>query len=209
MRRTQFALKAARHAGVWRLVSPFLPLLALGHIGHCYAAVLYANPGENSPDLSFSAVPVTGSYDGTTVIAPITQIGGPLGGFTTPSSFASNIWDPSMAMRVDFTSTVSFVSVDFLPNDVDTGVLQVYSAGGALLGEQVGRSSTPFTLSFNTLSTPYAYILATYGDTGYLGRVGYEIAAPSGVPEPETLGLMLTGLALVGAVTRRRKPINA
>ena len=201
MGHTQCTLKVARPARVWKFVSLFLPLLALGHIGHSYAAVQFANLGENSTDITFSRVPVSGSYDGTTVITQMTQTGPAI---TNPAdfSFSSYSWGPTEAMRVDFTSPVSFVFVYFLPNDPDTGVLQVYSAEGTLLGEQVGRDSIPFTLSFNTSSTPYAYILASYGDAGYLGHIGYEVAA---VPEPETYAMMLTGLGLVGFMTSRRK----
>ena len=95
--------------------------------------------------------------------------------------------------------------MQFLPDDTDTGVLQVYSAEGTLLGEQVGRDSIPFTLSFNSSSTPFAYILATYADTGNMGLLGYEVAS---VPEPETYAMMLAGLGLVGAVARRRKQLE-
>lgn len=112
-------------------------------------------------------------------------------------------------MRADFTSSLSFVSVNFVANDVDTGVLQAYSADGILLGEQVGRDSGAFVLSLISSSTPFAYILATFDDSGGIGEIGYEVATLAAVPEPEMWGLMLTGLALVGTVTRRRKPTNA
>jgi hypothetical protein len=225
MGRTQCTLKVTRHARGWKLIFLLLSLLTLGHSDYSGASVLYADPSAipfdapvstEFPGLTFSTVPASGEYSGSTVITQMTQTGpalGPVYGggtkFDYGGSFSLLPWFTTRAMRVDFTSPVSFISVDFRPSDIDTGVLQVYSAEGTLLGEQVRRQSAPFTLSFNALGTPLAYLLATYADTGDMGRVGYEVAALATVPEPETLGLMLTGLALVGVVARRRKPINA
>jgi len=218
MGRTRCTLKVARHARVWKYLSLFLPLLALSHSGYSDASVLYADPSAipfgdpvstQFPGLTFSTVPASGEYIGSTVITQMTQTGSPLGPvygggtkFDYGGSFSLLPWFTTRAMRVDFTSPVSFVSVDFRPGDIDTGVLQVYSAEGALLGEQVRRESAPFTLSFNALGTPLAYILATYADTGDMGRVGYEVAA---VPEPSTYAMMLAGLGLLGLMARRSR----
>lgn len=178
-------------------------MLAAGLSGAAHAAVSYVNPGASSPDLTFSTVPVSGEYSGTTVISQMTQTGPALGPVTGGSGF-SLMFNGGTAMRVDFSSPLSFVSVDFVPDDTDTGVLQAYSAEGLLLGEQVGRDSRPFTftLSLSSSSTPFAYILATYGDSGNIGRVGYEVAA---VPEAETYAMMLAGLMLVGTMASRRR----
>jgi hypothetical protein len=122
------------------------------------------------------------------------------------TGFSLQFGNPSTAMRVDFASPLSYVSVNLFPDDTDTGVLQAYSVDNVLLGEAVGRDSVPFTLSLMSSNAPFSYILATYGDSGLIGRVGYEVAA---TPEPETWALMLSGLALIGVTARRRKQVVA
>lgn len=177
-------------------------VLMAGLSGTAQGAVTYVDPGASSPDLTFSTVPVSGEYSGTTVISQMIQTGPSAGPVVGGGGFS--LMFGGTAMRVDFSSPLSFVSVDFIPNDTDTGVLQAYSAEGLLLGEQVGRYSTPltFTLSLSSSSTPFAYILATYADSGNIGRVGYEVAA---VPEPETYGMFLAGLGLIGLVIRTNR----
>jgi hypothetical protein len=197
MGRNQCTLSANRHARIWKLLSIFLPLLAFGHTGHSYAAAIYTLPGVNSADVTFSAVPASGSYFGTTVITQMTQTGDALGSFPNSNSFTLSGTHP-IAMRADFNSSLSFVSVNFVANDVDTGVLQAYSADGILLGEQVGRDSGGFVLSLDSSSTPFAYILATFADSGGIGEIGYEVATLAAVPEPETYALMLVGLVWLG-----------
>ena len=206
MGRIQCTLKVARHARVWKFLSLFLPLLALGHSGHSYAEVksvvpATTYPGNSYPDVFFYTVPVSGSYDGTTVITPMTQTGEEI--FVVNENKYTLQGTNPFALRANFTSPVSFVSVSFGLRNTATGILQVYSAEGTLLGDQVHRDSAPFVLSFNSSSTPFAYFLATYID-GYerIGEVRYEVAA---VPEPETYAMMLAGLGLVGAAVRRRR----
>lgn len=162
-------------------------------------AVQYAIPGTNTANATFSTVLVSGEYSGTTTITQMTQTGVLQRSDGHYLDF-SLMWAEPTAMRVDFASPVSFVSVGFLPNDTDTGVLQVYGPGGVLVGEQIGRDSTPFTLSFSSSGAPYSYILATFADTGKMGLVVYEVAT---VPEAETYALMLIGLGLVGFMARR------
>lgn len=204
MSRTQCTLRAARHSRGWKFLSLFLPLVALCHTGNSYAAVMYANPEANSPDFTMSIVGVIGEYSGTTQITQMTQTSAV--GSNAHGNNVSLMWAEPTAMRIDFTSPVSFVSMQFLPDDTDSGVLQVYSADNVFLGEQVGRDSNPFTLSLSSSSTPFAYILATFADTGRgIAPLGYEVAA---VPEPETWALMLSGLALVGTSSIRRKRVS-
>jgi hypothetical protein len=179
-----------------------LYFVLVSSVGPSWGAVRYANPGAISSDLTFSVVPATGQYSGTTVIAPMEQVGPAIGPVTNTSNFSLMFGDPTTAMRVDFVSFLSFVSIDFVPNDTDTGVLQAYSFDGLLLSEVVGRSNSSYTLTLNAASTPFAHILASYGDSGGIGRVGYDVAA---IPEPNINAMMLAGLGLIIGVARRRK----
>ncbi|SFL41625.1 FxDxF family PEP-CTERM protein [Rugamonas rubra] len=54
------------------------------------------------------------------------------------------------------------------------------------------------------LSTPGAYHIRVTGNADGVYGGAYAIALVSGVPEPETYGMLLAGLGLVGFVARRR-----
>lgn len=180
-----------------KVLIPGLAMVSL--LSSAAQAVQYATPGTDTVDATFSTILVSGEYSGTTTITQMTQTGVLQGSDGHYLDF-SLMWAEPTAMRVDFASPVSFVSVDFLPNDTDTGVLQVYGSGGVMVGEKVGRDSNPFTLSFSSSSAPFSYILATFADTGKMGLVGYNVAT---VPEAEVYVLMLIGLGLVGFMARR------
>jgi hypothetical protein len=55
---------------------------------------------------------------------------------------------------------------------------------------------------------PGAYHLVVTGMADGLYGGAYGVALVSGVPEPETLAMLLAGLGLVGVVARRRKAAN-
>lgn len=78
------------------------------------------------------------------------------------------------------------------------------SPTGALVGLKPGEGSKFFFLDTNATSygkTAF-YGLTNFGQTQISGL--YETFAPA-VPEPESYGMMLMGLGLMGFVTRRRK----
>ena len=54
------------------------------------------------------------------------------------------------------------------------------------------------------LTTPGAYHIRVSGNADGIYGGAYAIALVSGVPEPETYGMLLAGLGLVGFVARRR-----
>ncbi len=98
---------------------------------------------------------------------------------------------------------VSRVSVEFHPDDNDSGVLQAYSANDTLLGDQFLIANHPFTLEIISAGTPIAYLLASYGDTGLIGAITFET---SPVPLPPGLGLLACGMSLIGNAACKRKP---
>ncbi len=100
---------------------------------------------------------------------------------------AGDIWSAGQCcggdqvLRADFERPTFSVAVHFLPNDTDTGVLQIYDGRGRLLAEQLARDNVPFTISVNTPNKPIAYALATYGDTGRISTLSFDMPPRPGV----------------------------
>jgi hypothetical protein len=213
----------ARIQGI-RLLFAVALAVALG--SNASASFLYINasdyPSGTAMDaaiagVAFSTVPADGYYDGqdpVVVVDPMEQTGPALGGVTaTNGSFmpsVGNYWylvggNPGVALRVDFQVPASAVSVRFVPDDRDTGVLQVYSPSGALLEEIVGRNTSPFTLSYVAQGTPVSYLLASFGDTGYIDQIGYD---RRGIPAPGALALIVGGLMTMTLTRAARRTVT-
>lgn len=94
---------------------------------------------------------------------------------------AGDIWSAGQCcggdqvLRADFHRPTFSVAVHFLPTDTDTGVVQIYDKQGRLLDEALARDNVPFTISVDTPNRPIAYALATFGDTGRLGTLAYDV----------------------------------
>ena len=122
---------------------------------------------------------------GTDVVEPlhlISDLTTPV--FTTGTAFAhssGDIWSAGQCcggdqvLRADFERPTFAVAVLFMPDDTDTGVLQIYDKQDRLLDEAVFRSGAAFTISLETPNRPIAYALATFGDTGRIGTLTFDI----------------------------------
>lgn len=106
-------------------------------------------------------------------------------------------------LRADFSRLTSYVSMLFLPNDNDSGILQAYDAQHNLISEKVLISTAPFTLEIETPTAMIAYALATFGDTGELGYLTFDVA-----PVPVPASLALAGLPFLMLVRRKAQKIS-
>jgi hypothetical protein len=141
---------------------------------------------ETYADVTLSTAVGSMVINGTDVSSPLTLISDA----TTPvyttgsyfyNAFTGSIWSAgqccggTQVLRADFHRPVFEVAVTFIPDDTDTGILQIYDKQNRLLGEAIFRGSTPFTLTLETPNRPIAYALATFGDTGRLGSIAFLV----------------------------------
>lgn len=131
------------------------------------------------------------------------------------SSFAAGNMGNTFMNQFTF-STVGVNAVDSLVSSIsrtavvglDITGFDLFGAGGGLVaaGEQLGTGSIDlWSLSANGLAEGnyYVQVSGTLVSTGS-GSFGANLnLAP--VPEPETYGMMLAGLGILGMLSRRRK----
>ncbi|MBT9463051.1 lamin tail domain-containing protein [Hydrogenophaga sp.] len=129
------------------------------------------------------------------------------GSAATASSFRSN-WFGSPSFAGVVVGTYSGAGIG-LGTGGDS--LNIFNAAGALQARvDFGASdaSSPFQTFDNSagLNNVLLGTLSTAGTNGaFVIASGLEIGSPSLVPEPETYAMLLAGLGLIGAATRRRK----
>ncbi|MQA40366.1 PEP-CTERM sorting domain-containing protein [Rugamonas sp. FT29W] len=83
--------------------------------------------------------------------------------------------------------------------------MDVYSGlggSGTLLGS-VQLGTDPF--SFSATSVTFSGVAQSFVLRGNASQAGIDDVQITTVPEPETYGMMLAGLALVGVVARRKQ----
>lgn len=116
--------------------------------------------------------PLTLTSDLTT---PVFAVGGVFSHSSGSTWSAGQCCGGDEVLRADFDRPTFAVSVLFVPDDTDTGVLQIYDQQDRLLAEELVRDNQPFTISLETPRGPIAYALATFGDTGKLATLSYDI----------------------------------
>ena len=192
--------------------------------GRVNAENIQVNPSDFAPGTNISnAIPgvvlsrAEGSLDtaGPVITVPlhlISSLSEPV--FAEGSRFAHSggiIWSAGpccnihTVLRADFLATASRVSVLFLPDDNDGGVLQAYDAHDNLIDDRLVIANSPFTISISSPSIPIAYVLATYGDTGIIGSLSFE---PAPVPIPSGVWFFACGMLVVGNAARKRRRLH-
>ncbi|OEZ55654.1 PEP-CTERM sorting domain-containing protein [Duganella sp. HH105] len=98
-----------------------------------------------------------------------------------------------------------FTSLTFTSGAFSTAYMDVYSdlgGNGTLLGS-VQLGSDPF--AFSSTSVTFSGIAKSFMLRGGEGQAGIDDVQITTVPEPETYGMLLAGLALVGVAARRKQ----
>ena len=124
------------------------------------------------------------------------------------TSLAGLLTSPSLNLTAGLTYTATFDLAGSQLGSTETGVV---TFGSQSLNYSLASAApfTTFSLSF-TPSTSGAYALSFHNDGGddvgaLLDNVVVnQVTVP--VPEPETYALLLAGLAVLGAVSWRRRP---
>lgn len=144
----------------------------------------------------------------------VTYSGQPL--TLNPVSFATEALsangDENFKFSLSSGATFGSIGIDYATNRYAAPVLSLFTLSGGLIGAFT-IPQAPNSLGFFGLisSTPIGYATSIV-DRGYIAdtaidnvRIG-PVRGPSGVPEPATWALMLSGFGLAGAALRRRRP---
>jgi len=183
-------------------------VLGLGCVGFAHAASYYLGElSNNNPTLSGS-----GMYDGSY-------------GADIADTFSFKV-DPSLAGVADSAMRIQVWSDEIVFNYFDqVQVTYLYYPNGL--------SNNPYTISpvrqgmdgpgldFEVSLADVAGLINRYGNDGHFGILilsrgagmglvygstyNFLVTATAAIPEPETYAMLLAGLGIVGAVTRRRK----
>lgn len=121
-------------------------------------------------------------------------------------------WEADLrTLRIDFHTPTDFVSIDFIAAD-DRGTLSAYDAGGTILatGDNGLIRDAVFTATVSRSLSDIAYAI-TSGTPQESMMLDNLRVSRLVVPEPDTLALAVTALALIGlgrGGTSRRIPRN-
>jgi hypothetical protein len=115
--------------------------------------------------------------------------------------------DENFKFQLANGASFNAIGFDFYANRYGAPSFSFYDSGSVLIAT-VTVNQTPSTLGFIgfTSTTPIAYMTSTV-DQGWVQNTGYDnlrIGSVTAVPEPQSAGLLLAGLAAVAACARRR-----
>jgi hypothetical protein len=131
--------------------------------------------------------------------------------FYTVSGFGETS-QPNLAYSAGSTGIIDvfggFRGVSFAYGNFSSTTYNVWSGldgTGTLLGSTT-LTGTPLAFSLGSVAfSGEAHSLVMLGGAGQMGIDDLTLSTTAAVPEPASVGLMLAGLALVGATVRRRK----
>lgn len=120
-----------------------------------------------------------------------------------------------------FTDTIDFIvpggsiQTSANPLNLKLGPLDVFNIQGLTYSVWGGTAAAPTTwygdfpgtnITYDIgLSVPGAYHLLVSGVSNGIAGGTYGVALVSGVPEPETISMLLAGMGVMGMVARRKK----
>lgn len=123
--------------------------------------------------------------------------------------FSTNdIFDGGFETITDLTGTVNGLSIIALLNPGDTGgndnkfspTGNHLTFNGVSFRIQNGSTFDNWNLYYSSLNSTYKLFAASDADVKYWGD--FNVTA---VPEPETYAMLLAGLGVIGAISRRKK----
>jgi hypothetical protein len=195
---------------------------ALGLAAACTAAAAHAAPLTTGAYMLGSELASPGSFDASVVSASAgsANLGFELAGFASldgQGNCCTDVFHLSLNGTEVFSGTFNMGgggsnAILFNPGG-GTAITTTFGASDdphqsnqATWGGGITEISLPVNLirGNNTLSFAYSGTAQGLGDEGWGVN---HMALTAAVPEPETLALMLSGLAALGFIARRRRPV--
>ena len=182
------------------LIKPLILSAALAAASVANAAILVTEPGADGFNIetmilngsSYDITKITFDFSDTVADGSYIVIDGSPSSITAPAGGTATFFGSGAVFGFTFTSFNSFEGFKFKwdPDTADDGGF------GAVALDFIGAKITA-----ETTNGIYSGVFAQVGSTPDVAA----LLVPSPVPEPSTYALVVAGLAVAGAMTRRRK----